>query len=182
MAIQASKHSAELEKRFLAAYEAHADEIFRHAIVRVRDRDAALDIMQEAFTRTWDYLAKGKEIEHIRAFLYRVSNNIIVDRSRRKKSSSLDALMDDEGFEPKDESTKDFSLSQEIREALALLDSLDEIYRTAISMRYLEELSPREIGEALGVSENVVSVRIHRGMERLHKLLADKEAGKGNAE
>jgi RNA polymerase sigma factor (sigma-70 family) len=44
------------------------------------------------------------------------------------------------------------------------------MYRTAITMRYLDEMSPREIAEALGVSENVVSVRIHRGIEKLSKM------------
>ena len=45
----------------------------------------------EADSRTWLYLSQGKKIEYIRAFLYRVANNLIVDGSRKKQSSSLGA-------------------------------------------------------------------------------------------
>ena len=94
--------AADLEAYFLAAYDEHSDALFRHVLIRVRDRETAKDIVQEAFSRTWLYLSEGKKIEYIRAFLYRVANNLIVDGSRKKKSSSLDALMDDDGFEVAD--------------------------------------------------------------------------------
>ena len=84
--------------------------------------------------------------------------------------------MEDDGFEPADENVKDFADVPAAREAVKLLDELDEMYRTAITMRYLDEMSPREIAEALGVSENVVSVRIHRGIEKLSKI-AKREPG-----
>src|SRR5437763_398183 len=88
-----------VEAEFLAAFDEHSDALFRHCFVRVRDREAAKDIVQETFTKTWDYLAKGKKVDHLRAFLYRVANNLIVDASRRKRSTSLDHMMEEDGFE-----------------------------------------------------------------------------------
>ena len=38
-------------------------------------------------------------------------------------------------------------------------------------MRFIDELSPKEIAAILGVSENVVSVRIHRGIKKLRQLV-----------
>jgi len=163
--------TTQLEADFLAAYEDHADALFRHALLRVRDREAAKDVVQETFSRAWRYLSEGKKIDYVRAFLYRVANNLIVDASRKKRSSSLDRMMEDDGFEVKDEMAKDPAEIPQMREAVALLKSLDEIYRTAITMRFIEEMSPREIARELGVSENVVSVRIHRGLERLSKMM-----------
>lgn len=165
------KWSQDLEKDFLAAYDEHSDALFRHCLIRVRDREVARDIVQETFSKTWTYLSEGKKIEYIRAFLYRVANNLIVDGSRKKKSSSLDAMMEDDGFEPQDETLRNPADIPAAREALVMLKSLDEIYRTAITMRFIDEMSPREIAHALGVSENVVSVRIHRGIERLSKMM-----------
>ncbi len=158
------------EEQFLEAYEQHADALFRHCLMRVRDRELAKDIVQEAYSKTWVYMSEGKEIEYLRAFLYRVANNLIIDWARKKKSSSLETLMEDDGFEPADENVKDFADVPAAREAIKMLGELDEMYRTAITMRYLDEMSPREIAEALGVSENVVSVRIHRGIEKLSKM------------
>jgi RNA polymerase sigma factor (sigma-70 family) len=157
------------ETEFLAAHEEHSDALFRHCLLRVRDREVAKDIVQEAFSRTWLYMSQGKKIDYIRAFLYRVANNLIVDGSRRKKSTSLDSMMDEDGFEPADESIRAPIDTPALKEALKLLDALDESYRTVITMRYMDELTPKEIARALGVSENVVSVRIHRGIERLSR-------------
>lgn len=170
------KWKRELERGFLEAHDAHADALFRHCLIRIRDRELAKDIVQETFARTWVYLSEGKTVEYMRAFLYRIANNLIVDMVRKKKSASLDAMMDDDGFEPVDDSIPDFADKPAAREALKMLKSLDEIYRTAITMRYMDEMSPREIADALGVSENVVSVRIHRGIERLSKMMNAKPA------
>lgn len=165
-----------LEADFLAAYDAHADALFRHVLLRARDRDAATDIVQETYSRAWLYLSQGKTIDYMRAFLYRVANNLIVDQSRRKRSSSLDKLIEEDGFEVKDETLKDPAEIPQAREAAAMLGTLDEIYRTAITMRFIEELTPKEIAQKLGVSENVVSVRIHRGIARLSKMMNGADA------
>lgn len=173
---RSEKWKRELEARYLAAYDEHADALFRHVQLRVRDREAAVDLVQETFARAWLYLSEGKNIEYMRAFLYRVANNLIVDGSRKKKSSSLDKMMEEDGFEVKDESLKDPAEVPQAREALALLKSLEDIYRTAITMRFIEEMTPKEIAQELGVSENVVSVRIHRGIARLSKMMEHPKA------
>jgi RNA polymerase sigma-70 factor (ECF subfamily) len=159
-----------VEKAFLEAYDEYVDALFRHCLLRIRDREIAKDIVQETFAKTWDYLSQGKKVDHLRAFLYRVANNLIVDTTRRKRSSSLDALMEDDGYEVADEHVANPADVPDARFAIKLLGSLDEMYRSVITMRFIDGLSPKEIASALSVSENVVSVRIHRGIERLKQL------------
>src|SRR3989344_2087919 len=173
---RAEKWKKELESEFLAAYDEHADTLFRHSLLRVRDREAAKDIVQEAFSRTWTYLSAGKRITYIRAFLFRVAGNLIVDAARRKKSVSLDNMMEVDGFEPVDEHTVDPTTIPQLRETMGHLKALDEIYQTAIRMRYFDNMTPKEIASRLGVSENVVSVRIHRGIQRLSSLMKQEPA------
>ena len=165
------KYAAKVEHDFLAAYDEYADALFRHCSIRVRDKDAAHDLVQETFTKSWDYLAKGKKVDHLRAFLYCVANNLIVDQSRKKKSASLDSMMEDDGFEAADEDAKNPAEIGDSRYAMSLLATLDEVYRSVITLRFVEGLSPKEIAHTLGISENVVSVRIHRGIERLKSLV-----------
>ena len=176
MELQKSKRALDLEKDFLAAYDANADALFRHCVARVRDRDLAKDIVQETFTRTWGYLAEGKHVEHMRAFLYRTLNNCLVDTMRKKRSVSLDVMYEEDGFEVAYE-THEIPLEarEEIGQAMQLLSSLDETYSSVITMRFIDELSPGEISVILGVSENVVSVRIHRGVKQLRKLWNERE-------
>jgi DNA-directed RNA polymerase specialized sigma24 family protein len=42
-------------------------------------------------------------------------------------------------------------------------------------MRYVDQLSPKEIGDAIGESENAVSVRVHRGLKKLKSILEPEE-------
>ena len=153
------------QKQFIAAYDEFADSIFRHCYFRVSDREIAKDLAQETFTKTWDYLVRGGTIQNIKAFLYRTAHNLIIDHYRRKKTDSLDALMED-GFEPKDVGESPLQYSER-KEVIAVLEQMDSEYRNVLTMRYLEELSPKEIAEITGEKENTISVRIHRGLKKL---------------
>lgn len=165
------KEEGPIERDFLTAYDDYSAELFRHCVLRVRDRDLAKDLVQETFTRTWDYLVRGKQIDHVRAFLYRTLHNAIVDTMRKKRERSLDAMQEEFGFDPPEERYEPTpEVREESRAALRLLGTLDELYRTAIVMRYVDGLSPKEIAHILNVTENVISVRIHRGLKQLRAL------------
>jgi RNA polymerase sigma-70 factor, ECF subfamily len=165
------QHKKDLEMAFIEAYDTFADPIFRHCFFKVSSREIAKDLTQETFMKAWKYAREGKEeIENMRAFLYHIANNLIIDHYRKRKESSLDELMEG-GYEPKE------ALSHEklydvldANRAVELLQNLPEKYREVILMRYIEELSPGEIGEIIGESENVVSVRIHRALKKAQEL------------
>jgi DNA-directed RNA polymerase specialized sigma24 family protein len=57
---------------------------------------------------------------------------------------------------------------------LKILQELDEPTRLCLTLRYVEDLEPREIAEITGESANTVSVRIHRGIKKL-KILMEHE-------
>ena len=156
---------------FLTAYKAHADAIFRHCYFRVFSRERAQELTQDTFMRTWEYLARGKSVENMRAFLYRVATNLIIDESRKKKDVPLGALQE-KGFDaPTPQSPKRMQDMLYGKFAKETLEQLDPLYRDAVYMRYIDDLTPKEIAEILGETENVVSVRIHRGVKQLREKL-----------
>lgn len=155
----------ETHKEFLTAYDQFADAIFRHCYFRVFNRDRAKDLMQETFTRVWEYLAEGKTVDNLRAFLYRVATNLIIDEARKKKAVSLETLAE-EGFDPPAEDNR-LAEGIDARLILRFLKEIEPPYREVVAMRYLEGLSPKEIAAALNENENAVSVRIHRGIKKL---------------
>jgi RNA polymerase sigma-70 factor, ECF subfamily len=164
------------EDRFLKAFEDYSDALFRHASIRVSDRERAVDIVHDTFTKVWSYARAGHQIDSYRSFLYKVLNNLIIDEYRKRKEASLDALMSVEGvdegsFPELSESTVEaLAATIDGRQAFELLAELPDVYREVIIMRFVDELGPREISDLIEESENVVSVRIHRGL----KLLRDK--------
>ncbi len=168
------------EQAFLEAFDAHADALFRHAFFRVSDRERAHDLVQDTYLKTWDYVAGGGEVRQYKAFLYRILHNLIIDEYRKKHSSSLDALLEDEtiasgvearmaegGLHETEEMLDDTALVARIR---ARIPELPQDYCVVLTMRFIDDLSVSEIAKAIGASENVVSVRIHRGMAKLRTL------------
>ena len=162
------------EKEFLKLYDDLADPIFRHCFFRVSDREKAKDIMQETFTRTWEYLAKGETVKNLKAFVYRVANNLIIDSYRKKKEDSLDRMQED-GFDVGVDEREKIMDMLSGREVIALMADLGDKYREVIVMRYIDDLMPREIAEIIGESENVISVRLHRGLRQLRDLIKKSE-------
>ena len=80
------------EQEFSALYHQHADAIYRHCYFRVHNKDLAEDLTQETFIKTWKYIIEGKEIKNMKAFLYRVALNLIIDHSRKKTALVFDEV------------------------------------------------------------------------------------------
>ena len=163
----------EQEGAFLSAYDEFGDAIFRFLTMKIADREIARDLTQETFTRAWDFCVEGGVVRDWKPFLYRTAYNLVVDVYRKKKAVSLDALIDDQGFAVSDDSAdeKQTVVRAEMSRVRKGIDELDPTYRDIILLRYAEDLPPKEIARITGLSENVVSVRIHRGIEKLRSIL-----------
>ena len=163
----------EEEKEFLAAYDEHSRSLFRFLTMKIADREVARDLTQETFTRAWDFRQNGGVIREWKPFLFRTAYNLVVDVYRKKRAVSLDHLVDDQGFAVSDDSAdeKRTVARAEMSRVRKGIDQLDETYRDIILLRYTEDLPPKEIARITGLSENVVSVRIHRGIEKLKVIL-----------
>jgi len=173
---------ADLRQRFSDAYERYSDELFRHCSLRLSDRERALELTQECFLKTWQYIERGEKVEEFRPFLYRTLRNLIIDEYRRKKPHSLEAMLEGseetnvETLMPQDESnTLESAIERfEGSRALTALQELPDLYREVLVLRFVESLSPKEIAEIVDESENAVSVRIHRGLKKLRALLEEE--------
>ena len=170
-------------KEFTTLFEKHADELFRHCVLRISDRERALDITQETFLRALKYADNGTTIKNYRSFLYRILNNLIIDEYRKWKTQSLDDLLENEEYtdvaenellrDPID-ALEDAMLRFDGERAMHALEELPEHYRSVIVLRYIDGLSPSEISNITGENENAVSVRIHRGLKKLRAILEKK--------
>lgn len=162
--------SSALEQEFLKTYEKEADAIYRYCYFRVYDKERGTDLMQEAFTKAWQYLSEGKEVKNIRALVYKIANNLIIDYVRKKKEASLEA-MEENGFAPGARMNDMSDNYLDAKAAVEKLQLLEPQYREVVYMRYVENLTPREIAEILDESVNIISVRIHRGIKKLKQVL-----------
>lgn len=139
-----------------------------HAYFRVSSHEIGEDLVQDTFIKTWSYLVKGGKIDLMKAFLYRVLNNLIVDQYRKHKTLSLDVMLE-KGLEPK---AADGRISDILdgKAALLLIQRLPETYQKVMRMKYVQDLSLKEMSLITGQSENTIAVQVHRGLQKL-KLL-----------
>ncbi len=126
--------------------------------------------------KTWVYLLKGGEIDTMKAFLYHILNNLIIDEYRKSKTESLDALLE-KGFEPRTETTEQLINMLDGENALTLISHLPPAYQKVMRMRYVQDLSLKEMAEITGQSRNTMAVQAHRGLEKL-KILYENQNNK----
>lgn len=159
------------EQDLSRAYEEFSDAIFRHCFYRVYQREQALDLTQQVFMKTWEYIAKGNSIENLRAFLYRTANNLIIDEARKKKEQVSLEVLEEHGIEPKFDQQATLEVQLDGADIATYLKKLPSAERELLVMRYIDDLSPKEIAETLQETPNVISVRLNRAIKKLRELL-----------
>jgi RNA polymerase sigma-70 factor (ECF subfamily) len=82
-----------------SAYNDYNKALNSYAFFKVHNRELSKDLVQDTFIKTWSYLVKTGKIDTMKAFLYHVLNNLIIDEYRKNKPVSLDNLTE-KGFEP----------------------------------------------------------------------------------
>lgn len=166
----------EIKNQFEEVYEREVDALFRYCLMRIGNRNQAIDIAQDAFVVLWQAYQKGETIDNPQAYLFTVLKNRIIDWYRKKKSVSLDALTDKKkgqyALDPADQKAHEgIIFSAEAKQIIEAINSLEPNYREAVYLRLVEDLPPPEIAALLGSKVSIVSVRITRGIQKLRKNL-----------
>ena len=135
---------------------------------RVGTREAAEEILQEAFARA---LARGDSLrngESATAWFYRLLRNALVDHHRRRAAERR--ALDRAAVEPSE--PVDEPLMQTVCTCMhELLDTLKPEYAAAVRQVDLQEQSLTAYAEAAGITANNASVRLHRAREALFRRL-----------
>ncbi len=164
-----------VKERFTKVYNEYADSIFRFCVLKVSDRETAIDLSHDIFVKYWDSLSSGTEVKSDKAFLFTITRNTIIDWYRKKKTISIEALSlgEDETFESNltsDDAEEILHLGPETRFVLDKFKELSETSQEVLYLRFVEGLGPKKIAETLKINVSAVSVRLHRGILELRKI------------
>ncbi|MFA6393057.1 MAG: RNA polymerase sigma factor [Candidatus Paceibacterota bacterium] len=141
-----------------------------HAFFKVHDHQISEDLVQDTFMKTWIYLVRGGKISMMKAFLYHILNHLIIDEYRKHKNISLDVLLEKGLPEPDTGRTNRQFNILDGKTAFALIGLLPFKYQKIMKMKYIQDLSLKEMSLITGQSTRTIAVQIHRGLEKL-KLL-----------
>ncbi len=164
-----SKQEAQRQKVLTKAHHDFEKALNLHAFFKVHNHALGEDLVQDTFIKTWAYLVKGGKIDLMKAFLYHVLNNLIVDEYRKHKTVSLDVLLE-KGFEPSSDDSGRLLDILDGKNALFLIQRLPKTYQKVMRMRYVQDLSLEEMSLVTGQSKNAIAVQLHRGLEKLKVL------------
>jgi RNA polymerase sigma-70 factor, ECF subfamily len=156
-----------------AAHHSYVVGLNSHAFFKLSNKARSEDLVQDTFVKTWKYLVKGGKIEIMKAFLYHVLNQLIIDQYRKHDTDSLDAMVE-KGFDPGiDNSEKLFNMLDG-KKALFLIQRLPEKYQKVMRMRFVQELSFKEMSLVTGETKNALAVKVYRGLEKLKLIFNSK--------
>ena len=149
----------------------HYGPLYQFAISLTRNEAEACDLTQQTF---YIWAAKGhqlRDISKVKTWLFTTLHREFLGSRRRQTRFPHveldDAVVDLPAIPPANVNQLD---SEQLLEAL---EQLDEVYRAAVVLFYLEDYSYNEIAEILDIPLGTVKSRLTRGLQRLHQLLTN---------
>lgn len=156
------------DEMFESAARTYGDTLFRVACHALNSRADAEDVVQTVLLRLYRYTGVFEDDAHLKHWLLRVT----VNESRRLLRSPW--RRHTVPLEEWDASTQD---SDQTGEVLSAVMALSPKYRLSIYLYYYEELSVREVAQALHAKESTVQTWLHRARELLRTTLTEERRG-----
>lgn len=163
---------------FAELVDRYKNSVYTICLRMVGSREEAEDLSQEAFIRAYNHISQFDSDRNFSTWIFRIATNLSIDSLRRKKPSvSLDAeIPGTEGLAlntilPGGETPPDEQIVRDETEKWIQheIGELPEKYRSAVILKYIEDLSLKEISEIMNIPVGTVKTRVHRGRELLRK-------------
>ena len=167
-------------KAFGELYEQYYSRIFGYILRRTASIEVAQDVTSEVFFKALKNLGqfhwRGVPFS---SWLYRIATNEIADYFRKSKSwqFSLEEVSNPISFSNPSTETELLQAEAELKryeDFLALHENVSKLplkYQEVIVLRFFEAKQLKEIGEIMGKREGTVKSLLHRGLEKLRRLM-----------
>lgn len=131
-------------------------------------REDAADLTQETFIKAYNNLHRFNTDMDFRPWIYRIAHNNYINHIKAKKEY---IPIDDEEF-PDSTTPEDIIIERDsIKSIDLILRDIPYIYRAVFVLRIIDDLSFKEIGSILKISESSARMRYLRVRKRLSGIL-----------
>ncbi|MCI0596535.1 MAG: sigma-70 family RNA polymerase sigma factor [candidate division Zixibacteria bacterium] len=180
------------DSELVAKAKAGNEDAFRQLVVRyqkrifylayrmTKDKDAADDLAQETFIRTYQALPRFKENYPFYTYIYRICMNLSINYHRRQKltvyesrTENWEQILEQQGIFPESISTAEEKTLSRLE---AEIDRLSPEYKAVVVLKFYENQSCEEIAKTLEIPLGTVLSRLARARQKLAQALAKKEA------
>lgn len=160
-------------KAYGELYDLHADRVRRYLVFKLPRQEDAEELTSEVFLRGWEYMTSSG-VDNAGAFFFRVARNLVADFYRRKPPIEEVSEKAFENLPSSEQLENDVAVKVESDDLIEKLRELKEEYREVLVMRYLSEMSVKEIASTLERTPNSVRVTLHRAKKALQEIVDQK--------
>ena len=149
------------------AWREFQPQLKRYINARVGNQADAEDILQDVFLRVHQRLDSLRSDENLRAWIFRVAHNAVIDHLRRRRPETLA-----DGAEPASPNVAHTSNPHDLTPCLRpAMEQLPKHYRKALQLTDLGGLTQKAAADALDLSFSGLKSRVQRGRQKLKSLL-----------
>ncbi|KHF32917.1 sigma-70 family RNA polymerase sigma factor [Paenibacillus sp. JTLBN-2024] len=160
-----------MEKLLTRCIKEHKENVYRLAYSYVKNKEDALDIVQDSIYKAMTHIGGLKDPEAVKSWFYRIVVNTALDFLRRnKKVRTMDHETIDMHVSGAEDDYTNFDLTR-------TLEELPEKYRSVIVLRYFEDMKIEEVAAVLGENVNTVKTRLYQAL-RVMRIKMDDEPSK----
>lgn len=180
------KNEKELIKRaqkgeaeaFGKLYDRHLTPIYRFIFLRVKGKPDAEDITQQVFLNAWKNIRKYRIRQGVpfSSWLYKIAKNAVIDYYRTERTH-LDIELVSENILATSaaENEQKFDDALKVKLIKDALNKLAEDEQNVLIMKFIEEMSNKEMAEILEKSDGAIRVIQHRALKKLKKYLNEEQ-------
>ncbi len=155
------------EQAFKSLYYRYYELLFKYIWRRVQNNETAKDLAQILFIRVWNSRHRLDSNLTIKAYLYQIATNLVIDHFRQKGHSQLQFLEEFE-TEPHEELDDRFELEEVIDQAV---NNLPEPLQIVFKLSRFKDLKNNEIADKLNISVKTVESRMTKAFTILREQL-----------
>ncbi|MFU1795481.1 RNA polymerase sigma factor [Paenibacillus azoreducens] len=156
------------EKLLTRCITEHKENVYRLAYSYVKNKEDALDIVQDSIYKAMTNIELLKNPEAVKSWFYRIVVNTALDFLRRNKKVQS---MDHETIEIYAPGAEDVYTDIDLKRTL---DDLPVKYRSVIILRYFEDMKIDEVAAVLGENVNTIKTRLYQGLQMLRVKMVDE--------
>ncbi|TLM99315.1 MAG: sigma-70 family RNA polymerase sigma factor, partial [Actinobacteria bacterium] len=160
------------EAAFEELHRRNRDAVLGYCLLRLQDRGAAEEATQDVFLKA--HLSSGEPVKNVKAWLFTVAHNAVIDASRRMRSvpvsTDLEAVVDSIPSVGDEDAFESLDVTSNVFIALRRLPARD---RKAIIMREFQDKSSQQISQEMNVSIRAVDVLLCRARAAFGRAYAE---------
>lgn len=152
---------------FKVVFYRYYEPLYGFVARRVPAGEMPQDVVQDVFARLWQNRAGIDPDQPLKAYLFRIANNILIDQYRKREVRQAYAARQPDAT-PAVAPAEHFDVEEQVMDAIA---QLPEVVRQTFILNRFEALTYREIADLLGISIKTVESRMSKALRQLRALL-----------